>query len=146
MSVFDKPLPLLPIDRTAKVVTGQGEHWSPVKLLELNESNAMIAPPQSIPRPDRLPDYSGIRRGRMVAIRFHRQSSGRSSGSRKGAIWIVRCDCGLFELRSIERWVKRADRDDCCTICDGRRAVVDTKYAGLSDKPRSVYGLQSTES
>lgn len=63
-------------------------------------------------RPDYAPDYTGKRRGTMTAIAWYRPSR-----SGKGALWLCRCNCGLYEYRRPGTWESRPHPDDTCDIC-----------------------------
>ncbi|MEE4747322.1 hypothetical protein V2K65_10265 [Pseudomonas alliivorans] len=64
------------------------------------------------PRPEHATDHTGKRRGKLTAIAWCR-----SSRSGKGAVWVCRCDCGLFEYRRPGTWASRVSPDDMCDTC-----------------------------
>ncbi|GAB7527784.1 hypothetical protein PS3A_01890 [Pseudomonas sp. 3A(2025)] len=68
--------------------------------------------PELSPRPDYAIDHTGKRRGKMTAIAWYR-----SSNMGKGALWLCRCECGLFEYRRPGNWQSRPHPDDMCNAC-----------------------------
>ncbi|MDY0916980.1 hypothetical protein [Pseudomonas viridiflava] len=64
------------------------------------------------PRPEHATDHTGKRRGMLTAIAWCR-----SSRSGKSAVWVCRCDCGLFEYRRPGTWASRVSPDDMCDTC-----------------------------
>lgn len=80
----------------AKVKPGCTETWD--------------APPPSKRRPSAAPDITGFRRGFMTALRYHESGKG-------GAKWLVRCDCGNFEVRTAAKWTAKQQEPDACTVC-----------------------------
>lgn len=106
---FDKLLSSsAPVDRTAARVVGKGFHHE-VKV-KAGDTQTWDAPPLSAPRPAAAADYTGVRRGFMTAFRYH-------EAGKNGSKWLVRCDCGNYEVRSIKKWAERQDLPDGCTRC-----------------------------
>ena len=101
-----------PVNRVASRVTfGESEAWTPK--MKPCQTETFEAPPlPMMQRPPEAPDYSGFRRGYMVALRYHD-----SNRSGNGASWLCRCDCGMYELRRVKRWMEKADKADSCRIC-----------------------------
>ncbi|CAM3371237.1 hypothetical protein BZK31_18530 [Pseudomonas floridensis] len=64
------------------------------------------------PRPGHATDHTGKRRGKLTAIAWCR-----SSRSGKGAVWVCRCDCGVFEYRRPGTWASKSSPDDMCDGC-----------------------------
>ena len=106
----------VPVNSTAaRVLYGKGQAWD-VKRKQ-TENETFDAPPlPAMQMPVDSKDYSGLRRGRMVAFRFH----GGKPGDRT---WLARCDCGRYEIRRIVRWVKKMDAPDACGICRAEHYV-----------------------
>ena len=111
MSFPNFALHATPVDRVAaRVSFGESEAWEPKRGTPSNET--FDFPPVALmARPNTAPDYSGFRRSRMTAARYH-------SGGKNGSVWLCRCDCGRYELRKVARWVKNADHTDCCNVCE----------------------------
>ena len=110
MSFPDFALHATPVNRVAgRVSFGESEAWEPKRKPTVTETfdNPPLA---KMARPEASPDYSGFRRGRMVAFRYH--ESGKS-----GAKWLCRCDCGKYEIRRAAKWVKKPESPDCCIVC-----------------------------
>ncbi len=82
------------------------------------------------PRPEHATDHTGKRRGMLTAIAWCR-----SSRSGKSAVWVCRCDCGLFEYRRPGTWASRVSPDDMCDTC--LRANVQIVSLELTEKPFS---------
>lgn len=103
-----------PVSRnTALVAFGRGEHFDPTFTGERPRRRNTL---DNMPRPARLPegcfDFSGTRRGRMIAIAYHHQSL-----NKKYAVWVCRCDCGKYEFRRPARWLRKAEPNDMCDEC-----------------------------
>jgi hypothetical protein len=126
----------LPADRVARrVVFAKGEHWDPI---ETRNARPFVktweAPPEPLQaKPDWAEDYSGLRRGRMVAFRYYGRRDRRGGCHR----WIVRCDCGLYELRRINKWVAHENAMDACARCDEAHFVRTGQY--LTNKSGDQY-------
>ena len=78
-------------------------------------------------RPRNCPDLTGMRFGTLSVVGYH---VGGSAHSRKGQsgrgnpLWVVMCDCGLFELRparSIRVRVADDHGTSCCRECHAKR-------------------------
>jgi hypothetical protein len=93
-----------PIDRTAAMMLSKGvappeititcDHWE-------------VCPPLKKPAING-PDLSGHRQGRLVAVGMHKERQGR---------WVVRCDCGDFEIRTAKSLRNHANSADKCVKC-----------------------------
>ena len=96
----------LPMDRVAaRVVFGKGEHWTPVHKSPNEGWDA--PPPAEAAMPPWATDLTGMRRGHITALRYHR------TNKNNGPKWLVRCDCGRYELRRAATWLKTAAFDAC---------------------------------
>jgi len=113
-----------PINRTASRVNfGESDAWVPK--MKPSEAETFDAPPLPLAkRPYSAIDYSGFRRGNLVAFRYH------GSHSKKGSIWLCKCDCGKYEFRVVGKWAKK-DADDACIVC--RATHFATKGYSLGD-------------
>lgn len=100
--MIDKILTLVPVNRTAGMVTSSGQHY------ECSAKNNEYE--TDIPIPTRLvpqDDLTGRRFGRFTVIGL----------SLKRSRWVVRCDCGVYTLRKAKA-IKNMNNDfDCCKEC-----------------------------
>jgi len=87
------------------------------------------------PRPEQATDHTGKRRGKLTAIAWCR-----SSGSGKGAVWVCRCDCGLFEHRRPGTWANRMSPDDMCDTCL-RAKGPNARDTAIERRQRWAYSL-----
>ena len=96
----------LPVDGTAaRVVFGKGEHWAP---LHKGPNEGWDAPPlPEAEMPKGATNIAGVRRGHITALRYHR------TNQNNGPKWLVRCDCGRYELRRLKTWIKSTAFDEC---------------------------------
>lgn len=105
-----------PIDyQSARIGFFKGEHFN----VEFTEDRpkrrlTMETPPKRPQAPENARDHAGIRNGRMTAQFFLRQTAnGQSSW------WVVKCDCGKYELRKkLGKWTSKHDGNDMCEICE----------------------------
>ena len=121
---FETPPPLTPVDRVARRVTAKGEHWEPMMTRNWRECpKTMENPPAEYdPRPIKAPDITGVRRGRMTAVRHYK-----TAHADKG-LWLVRCDCGLYEFRRWKKWLNHFNALDACSRCDEAHFVRTGEY------------------
>lgn len=121
---FHTTPPLAPVDRVARRVTSEGEHWEPT--LTRNARGApktMDTPPAEYDAlPWNYPDITGVRRGRMTAVRHYKRAS-----SGKG-LWLVQCDCGAYEFRRWQKWLNHFAAMDACARCDEAHFVRTGSY------------------
>jgi hypothetical protein len=88
------------------------------------------APPQTKPHP-RLSEWLNARRGKLTVVGYF----GNEKNQPK---WLVRCDCGLYELRKESTLRKKPTANaDQCNACAGeeRRDWLRREYGPLSDTP-----------
>lgn len=120
-----------PVDRqAARVGFFRGEHFD-VEFTRQRPKRrvTMMAPPLRPPRPMSAVDYTGLRRGRVAAVFWFRQTA-----DGEGSVWVVRCDCGAYEFRKKPgRWRKQPNPLDMCEICEREREML----RGPSSKKRS---------
>lgn len=96
-----------PVDKKAAMVMARGEHYNPqIKIQQAHWS----APPPTIPVL-KGQDLTGKRVGRLTVVGKH------SSNKSKGAIWLVRCDCGDYETRSSKSINNPENHGDRCVYC-----------------------------
>ena len=110
----------LPIDRVAaRVLRGKGEHWEPTgNPMKRGPGDNLIGPTPGKAMPATATDYTGERRGRLVAFRYL-----------DGKRWVMRCDCGAFEHRDIKKWIDRVLLDECHRCNDARYAKTGHWYS-----------------
>lgn len=100
--------------------------------------------PELSPRPDYAIDHTGKRRGKMTAIAWYRAST-----MGKGALWLCRCECGLFEYRRPGNWQSRPHPDDMCDVClrakgPNSKVTATVRYQQWTDGLRDL-GLTEDE-
>ncbi|MDK8188154.1 MULTISPECIES: hypothetical protein [Sphingomonas] len=85
-----------PVDRVAARVIGSGVQFSPNNRVPSGDFYHAIVPPDfsPIPRIAGWEDFRGQRFNRLVVVGW----LGRKKG-KKGK-WSVRCDCGMYEVRT----------------------------------------------
>ena len=120
-----------PVDGTAaRVGFFRGEHFD----VEFTEDRpkrrlTMDMPPRCAALPALAFDFSGWRRGRMIAFRFFRLHR-----NGKSAIWVARCDCGRFEFRRPYKWLKHPNDLDMCEVCEREREVLSGYRFGSGER------------
>lgn len=101
-----------PINKTAALVVGRGEHFEPyvdnstrvhsdVPLRLKHANKAALENPS-------YQDLTGLRKGRVTVM-------GLSADVPKR--WVVRCACGSYELRTARK-LKRENDEDMCAFCN----------------------------
>jgi hypothetical protein len=112
-----------PADITAALVVSKGERYR-------NEPRVMNvcteAPPKIKPLPHNAPNLAGLRFGRFRVIGMQAGENGR---------WVVRCDCGNYEIRRTKAILNAANFGDRCTYC--RNKAFERK-----EYERTTYGRQ----
>lgn len=93
-----------PIDRTAAMILGKGVAPPAVKIT----CDHWEIRPQLKKHVSKDCDITGTRQGRLVAIGMHHDRNDR---------WVVRCDCGSFELRTARAMKNPANSADKCVKC-----------------------------
>ncbi len=112
-----------PVNRVARRVVQSGTHYSPAERLCATEG--MIASDTPLPMTDPKTDHQlaiiGLRRGRITVIGPYKEESPR----RKNARYVIRCDCGRYELRNSKVIVNgiRDGIDDMCQRCNSLRKM-----------------------
>lgn len=127
----------LPIDRVARRVTNKAkpEHlWQPLpKPVErIAHSRTVIAtcePPTAMPC-TQLARIIGGKRGRLTVVGYAAEQ-----GTAQLTKWVVRCDCGNYEIRTrILRWLG-TEADDMCSECRNRRHKIKQGEEHWSREP-----------
>lgn len=68
-------------------------------------------------------DYTGHKRGRLTVVGLLDKRKAGVSG--EGGRWVVRCACGLYEVRRAA-FLLRGDEADCmCSVCRNRRRMLN---------------------
>jgi hypothetical protein len=100
-----------PVDRVAARCCRPGESHTP-QFAGLRPIPTWDAPPlPEMEQPAGAVDFSGMRRGSLVAFRYLANRVG------KGVVWVCRCDCGRYEPRMMRRLTKKLDATDMCAFC-----------------------------
>lgn len=112
-----------PVNRSASVVTAKGTHFIPAVPLRETVKHWKACPAfKEHPSSPGFTDLTGARVGQVVVVGYY-------GPTRTGAIWVVRCVCGDYELRkagSIRRMRVEGDAehsDHCCVECDYTRRL-----------------------
>ena len=102
---------LKPINLLARLVTGKGIHFTPIR----KKTN--------LPRWNICPDiieFPGIDEYNMQGRRFGRFEVvgyyGKTKSQRAGR-WIVRCACGMYEIRTAKSIKNPRNNNDACEDC-----------------------------
>jgi hypothetical protein len=118
-SITIKGTEYTPINRQAGLVTSPNpNNWYEIRNLP-NCKTVYDAPPPTLePMPLRFSFLLGTRRGSMVIIKYHKRST--SHKTRIKFLFVARCDCGKYELRSANRWIRALNKgrmEDACEYC-----------------------------
>jgi len=125
-----------PVDKTASIVTSRTDH----ALASGYNGPAWRSrdkPPyiRYIGHPKH--DHEGERYGKLVVIGlFIKQHKPSSSGWKKKSSWVVRCDCGYYEVRKIKTLKKGKVENNCCLDC---AKMVDFT---ISDRDKDMKALR----
>jgi hypothetical protein len=95
------------IDRVAARVTGRGERFDARKIIKTADQSTPIEIRSLCDITPELRTLSGRRFGRMTVMGLS-FSPGR---------WVVRCDCGVYTLRSAKAIRNPNNDTDCCEQC-----------------------------
>lgn len=102
----------LPIDRVAARVVGKGVHWTPNKKVQTADSETPlpIADLRTLdPQVKKISQkVIGTRCGRLTILGLSAEKRGR---------WVVRCQCGMFTLRTFKALNNPKNNTDCCEQC-----------------------------
>jgi hypothetical protein len=100
-----------PVDRVARRLLAPGVHYEPTYK---PSRETRMAPPKTSPFPGQpADDLTGTRCGRLRVVGYLRPNPNPS----KGAVWLVRCDCGNFEQRSKAAIQRKHVGPDRCEPC-----------------------------
>lgn len=121
-----------PIDRVARRVAGEGEHWDPLRKMG-SATRIFSETPLPVFRyevPTTCPnagDLTGFSVGRLKVIGY--------GGSSGGANWVVRCSCGNYEHRKRKFLKSEAANESEWAMCLRCRYVEKLKVG----KPPSIH-------
>lgn len=110
-----------PVNRTAALVTQQSsvvfdatKHMPPTLL-----HSETPLPMRPVPTHIRgWVDLTGRHSGRLVVQgMFDHKAMGRTRNPKRGALWVVRCDCGRYEVRSRKGLLNEGNQGDRCEAC-----------------------------
>ena len=121
----DRIITSVPLNSTAaKVVSGRGEHWTPDYM---PSRDIWETPPPMRRVPTSNPTAAGIvglRTGRLVVVGLYDGGSKNHKSS-----WVVRCDCGRYELRKARALRNPENTNDKCQECDHLERIRTNHYA-----------------
>lgn len=63
-------------------------------------------------------DLTGLKRGTLTCIGLHNGHTGPFTDRVR---WVVRCDCGAYDIRRTGALTKRSNMDDVCGFCHDER-------------------------
>ncbi len=110
--------PNLPVNKKAKfVVSKSKDQWCKFNY------GSMLASPIPLPTTtlkaigSKRIDLTGRKKGRLTVVGLSASFRG---VSRKGLRWVVRCSCGMYEIRT-EKTIKKGSDKDMCQRCNDVR-------------------------
>lgn len=106
--ILEKVIKSDPVDRTARMVTQRGEHWEAGLNKQALHSEVPIEC-RRFNKHDALPDLTGRRVGRLTVQGLMYRS--------EASIWVVRCDCGMYEVRKRKALLNMGNQHDACGKC-----------------------------
>ncbi|MCK5612533.1 hypothetical protein KAR91_62255 [Candidatus Pacearchaeota archaeon] len=105
---MDKFITKKPINKTAALVVGKGYEYTPDKKIQTADQDTPI-PTKPILK-NQL-DLTGYKVGRLTVIGLSDKKH------KKYALWVARCDCGVYTERRAKTIRNEANSDDCCELC-----------------------------
>lgn len=111
---MDRIVTRKPIDKTARLVTGDGIHYNP-QIRESTTLESDLPLPTRISNHNLLIDLTGTKAGWLTVIGLYVKRSRSGKGK---ALWVCRCNCGKYVLRkakSIKN--KNKSKPDMCLEC-----------------------------
>jgi hypothetical protein len=114
-----------PVDRAAALVTSRGPAtFDAVGNLPAHNRHSAMPLPMRTPDAGLVGtanDIRGFRNGRLVVVGLLAQRSQNRRKTKKGrkkmAQWVVRCDCGCYEIRSAKAMRSPINKEDRCAEC-----------------------------
>ncbi|ASL39303.1 MULTISPECIES: hypothetical protein [Acetobacter] len=117
---FDHLAALAPLNRTAAVVVGRGTGWAPAKKV-IHDHDAWQENPLPVITPEGETAQAiakgliGTRHGYLTVIGY---GGKRSKSKSAKAVWVVRCDCGMYGHHKM-RALSNPDKSRMmCPNCD----------------------------
>lgn len=127
---FDRIAASAPLNTTASVVRdGSGEHWTPHKPFDQRVHSDVPIP--CAPPPQGATDLTGLRAGRLLVIGFH------SRRKKSGRMWVVRCQCGAYEVRKGSKLTEdrpAAAPELTCLDCETLRHAQHAHHAAVTGR------------
>ena len=118
-----------PLNTTASVVRDSpGEHWTPLVMDQRIHSDVPI--PCAV-LPTGAPNLTGLRVGRLVVIGYH------SRRKKNGRMWVVRCQCGAYEVRKASKLTAERPADApelTCVDCEALRHAQHAHHAAVTGR------------
>lgn len=142
MTSFDRIASSVPLNRTAAVVTGKGESWTPAVVLEdYFEDMPPLAAKVENDSPE-YRDFTGFKTGRLTVFGRMAKDNPKASTS-----WVCRCVCGGFCTRSTKA-MKAAEAGagnfvDRCGKCHYERRLRSGWAPDLKAPPRFTAGSRN---
>lgn len=109
---------LIPVDKQARIVVSPGVHFEP----DFKVNQPLWDIPPTI-RPFSGRKKSNIRGNyfgklmRVMGFLGHPETRNKHQREKHGALWLVRCSCGLFETRRRKSILNINNKNDCCQRC-----------------------------
>ena len=111
------------INKTASKVLSKGEHFESNKKISHTAYHSEVSlPTKKFPGPIK-DDLTGYKFGRFVVIGY--------LGKRKDktkALWLVRCNCGHYEIRKTKVIKSKKNIDACCDYCNYLEYIKSNGY------------------
>lgn len=108
-----------PVDETASRVISGGEHYDTKSNPDAYEYDAPIP---TRPAPKQVEDFTGQRKGRLTVIGWSHRHKKR---------WVVRCDCGIYGVRTTRALRNPKNIADRCSKCE-RVARIKQRYIWIT--------------
>jgi hypothetical protein len=111
----------IPIDRVAARVISKGVRYEPA--IKFGQQMHFDSPPPMKVIPEMLPggpmsDMVGMRRGKLTVVGLLAERI-----STAGATWVVRCDCGAYEIRKAKGMRAGSGDNVMCRKCQHLKSV-----------------------
>lgn len=103
-----------PVNKIAALVTSKGYTFEPERQTRPNGLPFWEHKPETNKVPANCPNLTGQRKGRFTVVGYYK-STKRAKGS--PSTWVVRCDCGMYEVRSGSALRNPMNDKDRCYDC-----------------------------
>lgn len=126
-----------PIDRTASTVMSPGTHYEPTVDRTFSEMPPILPFNVGLKANPEFEDLTGRKLGYMQVMGY----GGKPVNRAKGSLWVCRCVCGRFEMRSTRaiKAQRAGQSPNCCEICNNTMRIRDfgkTSYFSASREDR----------